>query len=64
MGYLALIIVGLIALMEAFAIWALLNRVLVQAKVPPLELPQIRQPDGIPELIERRKKIFEVPIGD
>ncbi len=63
MGYLALIIVSLIAMMEAFAIWALLNRVLAQAKLPPIELPK-KQPDGIPDLIERRKKLFEIPIGD
>ena len=60
---LALIVISLLALVEGWVIYQLLNKVLEQAKVRQMELPKFRQPEGVPEFEPvRRKPRFTVPI--
>ena len=60
---LALAVVSVLVLGEAWVIYQLLNRVLELARVSKLELPKFKQPEGIPEFepVRRRPK-FTVPI--
>lgn len=60
---LALIVLSLLVLGEAFVIYGLLNRVLLQAKVAPLEAPKLFhvEPEETPREIERRK-LFSVDV--
>ncbi len=58
---LALIILALLVLGEAFVIYGLLNRVLLQAKVPILELPHRSDSKDEP-VAEQRRKLFSVDI--
>ncbi len=60
MGYFAITVISLIALGEAYVIYALLNRVLIQAHVAPIHMPQRPERQEAPEPI-KAQPIFRVP---
>lgn len=59
----ALLVVSLLAIVEGFIIFGLLNRLLIQAQIKPLGLPKMaeRQREEEPEPPRRRPQ-FSVPI--
>ena len=57
----ALLIMSAFAVAEGFAIWALLNRLLIQAKITPITLPERRDDAPVPEPIKPRR-VFSMPI--
>ena len=60
MGYFAITVLALLVLGEAFVIYALLNRLLIQAKLPPIEAPLITPEREVFEPAPRQPK-FRVP---
>lgn len=59
MGILALVVVSGIAIGEAWVIWNLMNRILILAKVPPMEVSAPKK-DERPER-EKPKPIATIP---
>ena len=62
--YVALIMLAIFNLLQGYVILQLMNRVLRQAKVEPIELPKIRQPEGGPTYHEVPKPRFTIPVID
>ena len=61
MGVIALLVVSALAIGEGLVILALLNRILAQAKVPPVEMPRFREPASDEPEAPRETPIFRVP---
>lgn len=57
----AIIVLSLLVVVQLAIIWQLLNRVLAQAKVAPLDLPNFRRDPEPEPPPEPRRKVMTVP---
>lgn len=63
--YVAIAILALFNLFQGYVILQLMNRLLRTAKIEPVELPLVRQPEGVPTNPQTppRKPLFNVPVS-
>jgi len=61
---LALVVMAGFVILEGWVIFHLLNRVLAQAGVKPIQPPKLQQKVDEPQAPEPRRKVFSVPVMD
>ncbi len=61
--YVAIVTLAIFNLLQGYVILQLMNRLLKQAKIEPVELPKVHQPEGGPTYTEpSRKPRFSIPV--